>query len=461
MQNSDVMRQACNLNLSQMHSHLKNELPEPCCTTMDACDPLRKNMQPTPLLGLSGGNYSESITGIDSKLEPLFRGSKKTKLQSSAINSSTESFSDGQLMGSQETTAFPVTASAKLTREIFNARQGTCNPSERSVTVHQGKRKRLHDTVEYIANLSSENLSDLHALLYRKANKCLQGRRYMLHNQNNLQEKNNRAHKTRKKHAENGDIIPRTNRDERNGIEEAKAEVYDDANVCRHTFCPASYALEITQACEERIPDATNDFDSVFSFDKVADGSYMKLLELENATDEECYRRAVDFPLSPSLPEIKFHETFDVDNLMNPFSEEALQEDMLRLRTDSLRSPHLDVINVEINSNEQKIDVSGVSSNSQNKTTQARKTEVVKFQDMHTPENSRTAFLVEDGIGSIHSQLPKFCVVFSNIVDSSVITRINIATKNCIARCNLATQTGWAVSSILAALKMEEKLLQK
>lgn len=31
----------------------------------------------------------------------------------------------------------------------------------------------------------------------------------------------------------------------------------------------------------------------------------------ELVADEECYKRAVDFPLSPSLPETRFHETYD------------------------------------------------------------------------------------------------------------------------------------------------------
>ncbi|XP_061342808.1 uncharacterized protein LOC133288977 isoform X2 [Gastrolobium bilobum] len=463
MQNSNVMRQSCNLNLSQMHSQIENEFLEPGCRTMDACDQLRKNMQCTPLLALSGGNYSETITGIDSKLNPLVRGSNRTKLQSSAVNSSTESFSDGQLMGSQEISAFPVTtASAKLTQEIFDAGQSLCYPSDRSVTVHHRKREKMHNTLEDIANLSSENLSDLHGLLSKKVDKCLEGGREMLHNLNNSQEKNKRAHKKRKKsHREKMDMIPQINRDEKKGRVEAKAEVYDDANVCRHTSFPPSYTLETTQACGERMCDAANNFDSMFSFDKVADGSYMKLLELENAADEKYYRRAMDFPLSPSLPEIEFHEIVDADNLMNPFLEEALQEDMLSSRTDLFPSPLFDVINVEINSNEQKIDVCGDSCNSQKKPTLTRKTEIVKLPHMHTPENSRTAFVVEDGIGSLRNQVPKLSIVFSNTEDKSIISRILIATKNCIARCNLATETGWAVSNILTALKMEEKLLKK
>nr|KYP73319.1 hypothetical protein KK1_005939 [Cajanus cajan] len=346
-------------------------------------------------------------------------------------------------MGSQDATTFPITASAKLTQEIFNA---ICNPSDRSVNVHHRKRKNMHDTVEYITNLSSEKLSDLHGLLYKEVGKFLEGGKEMVHNLNNLQEENKSAHKKRKKsHGEKVDMIPRINRDEKKGIEEANTEVYDDVNVGRRTSCPAPHTLETTQACGERICDAANSFDSIINFNTVADGSYMKLLELEDPTSEEYFRKAMDFPLSPLLPEIEFRETYEADNLMNPFLEQALQEGMLSSRTGLSASPYFDVMNVEINSNEQKFDDSGVSHNSH----------------MHTTENLRTAFLVEDGMGSSHNQLPKFCIVFSNIENNSIISRILVATKNCIARCNLATQPGWAVNNILTALKLEEKLSPK
>ncbi|KAL2316847.1 hypothetical protein Fmac_030723 [Flemingia macrophylla] len=443
MQNSNVMRQICNLNLSKMRSQFENELLQPCCTTMDASIPLRKNMQCTPLPS-PGENYSESITGIGSKLEPLVKGgSNRTNLKSSAVNSSTQSFSDGQLMGSQDATTSAVTASAKLSQEIFNA---ICNPSDKPVDVHHRKRKKMHDTVEYIAKLSSEKLSDLHGLLCREVAKFLEGGKEMLHNLNNLQEDNKRSYKKRKRSdREKVDLMPGIDRNEKKGTKEANMEVYHDVNVGKHTSAPAPHTLETTQACGERICDAANSFDSIININTVADGSYMKLLELEDHTSEECFRKALDHPLSPLLPEIEFHETFKIDNLMNPFLEQALQEGMLSSGTGLCASPYFDVMNVEINSNEQKLDDSGVSCNSH----------------IHTTENSRTAFSVEDGIGSTHNQLPEFCIVFSNIKDNSIISRILVATKNCIARCNLATQTGWAVKKILTALKIEEKLSPK
>lgn len=62
MQKSNVVTEVYNQEMSQMLSQVENELMKACTTSMDACDPLMKSMQHTPLLALSGVN-AESITG--------------------------------------------------------------------------------------------------------------------------------------------------------------------------------------------------------------------------------------------------------------------------------------------------------------------------------------------------------------------------------------------------------------
>ncbi|MCI05509.1 maternal effect embryo arrest protein, partial [Trifolium medium] len=69
--------------------------------------------------------------------------------------------------------------------------------------------------------------------------------------------------------------------------------------------------------------------------------------------------------------------------------------------------------------------------------------------------------LVETEIGSLHNQPLNFGLVVSDREDNSSISRTLLATRNCIARCSLDTQTGWAVASILTAVDMEEISLQK
>ncbi|GMP49574.1 hypothetical protein CsSME_00016511 [Camellia sinensis var. sinensis] len=99
-----------------------NELVKPICTAMDASDFIKRTTECTaPSLPISGGNCTKCISHIDSKLEPLIRGSNRKMLQSSVINSSTASFSDRQLTCSQEKGVFSVTTSAKLAEEKSNS----------------------------------------------------------------------------------------------------------------------------------------------------------------------------------------------------------------------------------------------------------------------------------------------------------------------------------------------------
>nr|XP_027187241.1 uncharacterized protein LOC101505368 isoform X2 [Cicer arietinum] len=407
MQKSDVMTQLGNLGMPQMHC-VENELTKPCSIRFGACDSLQKSMQNTPL-AISEGNYTKPITGIGSKLEPLIGGSNRTMIQSYAVNSSTESFSDAHLMGSQERGALQVTASTKSGEENFNARAGTLNPSDSSVIGHDGIRNRISDTIECVANLSSEG-----------------GREMVTDQRENLQAESARAHKKRKiSHKKQAGTCV----DEKKETQEPKAGVYEDADGFKQTTCPALYT-QTTQVCRERIFDASKNFD-------VYNGNLMNLLHLESV-DEECYSRAANELASPlsSTHEI---ETFALDNME---------------QIDLSPVTRCDVVDVDIISNVQKLNAFTVPCNA-HKSTQAIQTDV-KLQDINSLEYLRDTFLVETGTGSLHNQLPNFGLVVSDREDNSSISRTLFATRNCIARCSLNTQTEWAVASILTAVEMEE-----
>ncbi|CAL5184175.1 unnamed protein product [Lathyrus oleraceus] len=448
IQKPDVMTQLCNLGMPQMHNCVENELAKPCSIRVGACDSLRKSMQ-NPPLAISEGNYTEPITGTGYKLEPLIGGSNRTSIQSYALNSSTASFSDAHLMGSQERGALQVTTSTKSAEENFNARSSMLKPFDKSVICHDGIRNRISDTIKCVANLSFEGkklntqledkLSDLCGLLYDKMNESIEGGRETVTNhRDTLQEESDRPHKKRKKsHREK----ERTSVYEKKKTEDPKAGVYEEADGFRQTTCPALYT-QTTQACRERI------------FDEIYTGNAMKLLDLENAVDEECYRRAMNAPLSPlSFVE---NETVALNN-MEPFQDKVLHTDLLDQR-DLSPSTRCDVIDVEMNSNMQIFDACTVPCNG-DKSKQAIPTDA-KLQDTHSLETSKDTFLAETGTGSLHNQLPNFGLIVSDRDDNSSISRTLLATRNCIARCSLDTQTGWEVASILTAVDMEEISLQ-
>ncbi|XP_058764767.1 uncharacterized protein LOC131638233 [Vicia villosa] len=455
IQKPDVMTQLCNLGMPQMHSCVEKELTKPCSVRVGACDSLRKSMQNPPLLAISEGNYTEPITGTGYKLEPLIGGSNRTSIQSYALNSSTASFSDAHLMGSQERGALQVTTSTKSAEENFNARSSMLKPFDRSVICHDGIRNRISDTIECVANLSSEGkklntqledkLSDLCGLLYDKINESGEGGREMATNhRDNLQAESDRPHKKRKKSHREKEHTPV---DEKKKAEDPKAGVYEDADGFRQTTCPALYT-QTTQTCRERI------------FDEIYSGNAMKLLDLENAVDEECYRRAMNAPLSPLSLEICLHTDFSGQSSLNmePFQDKVLHTDLLNQR-DLSPSTRCDVIDVEMNSNMQKFDAFTVPCNG-DKSKQAIPTDVT-LQETHSLENLKDTSLADTGNGSLHNQFPNSCLIVSDRDDNSSISRKLLATRNCIARCSLDTQTGWEVASILTAVDMEEISPQK
>ncbi|KAK7246174.1 hypothetical protein RIF29_41034 [Crotalaria pallida] len=348
---------------------VENEHMKACSTSMCAFDRLKKNMQHTPLLASSGVNIAESITGIGSNLGLPLRGSKRIKLQSSAITSNATSFANGQLIGLQKGGALQVIASSELAVENLNARPSMSNPSD------SRKRKRIRDTVECTASL------------------C------------------------RKKEMEVIKVIARE---------------YANDNGC--STCHALHTPRTTEACRDRRFDTPNYFHSMISFDKVG-----KLLDLQKAADEECYERALNVPLSPySLA----NEMFYMDN-PNSSLEETLSADLLSQR-DLSPSGRCVGNDVGTSSKKRKFDGHTAPSCTHHKPFQARKIGG-KLPYMHTPV----------------MQLPDFCFVFSNIEDDGSLYRVFHATKNCIARCNLDTQTDWAVANILIAIEAEELLLQK
>ncbi|XP_062012543.1 nucleoporin nup211 isoform X1 [Rosa rugosa] len=439
------------MNLQSGTDFLKSGFP-----VLDGSDPFREAMQHTgPYPPLSGGNCTGSISGIDSKLESP-RGSKRNMLQSSAINSSTASFSDGQLVGSQDKGAFSVTVPTKLVEEnvqptmsnlstevikrkcnetIAVVAENTVKSPVRTdgigqVNEHSRKRKRIIDAVESIENLYcegkkfhqqvDEKLSDLHCLLSKKIKKPVEER---------LLEK--------RKAACEGKLVLASCvvRNEQKKADRFKNEC---ANVCRQVPKIVGELIGTAQASREGISDL--DTSDIGSFDEVADGNYLKLLELDNAADEECYRMAMEMPLSPTLPEI---EVLDVEtsiaNKINPLIKEIICD-----RFSNKNGGHGDCCDTQdLNGNGSGNSVAGA--------------EVVS----NAPTLKSKAMFPFGSDGAADDNILKYHVVFSNTEDSSSISRICNASRTCIAQCSLAIHTEWMVRDILFAVKSEEKLLPK
>ncbi|KAJ4702918.1 putative Maternal effect embryo arrest 22 [Melia azedarach] len=517
----------------QMYLQCKNELPKPCCMDVAAASPLRETLQHiAPSLSLAGGICSESISGIDSKdpkLESLLGGSSRKMLQSCAINSSSASFSDRQLMGSQGRGS--VTTSSKLIEESLNA-QGTnssvsgevnrmrCDgklalDAENSVRSppriggtgktngSSRKRKRILDVIESIELLHSEDrklhsqieekLSDLYSAVNKQTSKLLEEGNYAVHNLQDISYLKHERLPKKKKVSHKENLGPLFDGGEPKGTQHVGSKVHDDARVFKQISKPSHDLIGTAQAWTEGISDSDiSHLETLMNFDEGTTGDYMKLLDLDNPVDEECYRTAMEMPLSPTLPEIEFRavET-SVSDKFEPLLEERLYGGLSEETKNLVLSHGYDVINVEIISNEMNNNASENSHNSllyKNEgpldscdakvnhvnvfcsTVQAEKACDNQAQDFEVEGivsdlcrsgDEGVKFAFESELGPAHDNIPEYLVVFHNIKEKDSISRILRATKTCKERCSLAVQTEWILQKILLALRMEEHLLSR
>ncbi|XWS13515.1 hypothetical protein CRYUN_Cryun36dG0043700 [Craigia yunnanensis] len=500
MQWSKLKKKLCNLKLHQTCLQTENQLLKFRCMGTTVSNPLGETFQHAHLLPTQGGNCTESITGINSKLESLLGGSSRKMLRSSTINSSTASFSGRQLVGSQERGAFSVTTSAKLGEDNLNLQPTISSMSDQVTKIrcnenlavvaensvrsplpvgplgrvngHFRKRKTILDAVESIELLFCESkklhlqleekLSVLHCMVKGQMDKPREEAKLV---RPNLQDIAYVVH----------DRSPK------------RRKISDEETVAMEQSCGGLQMKQI-QSCPEHLcnPDTI-----VVGFEEVVNKNYMKLLDLDDAADEECYRMAAEMPVSPTLPVIEFPgiETFEVDQF-RPIQDENCGR-FSHENENVASSDSFDVIIVENGSNKLQCDrmdtlpkslqhenecnlgsfdilrcnENGFCSTmpeersclnpSQNPGVEVEMSVVPSSGD----EVVNTPF--ENEIRSTVESIPKYCVVFSNIKDGSSVSRIFCAIKTCIARCSLPAQTEFVMHKILHALKLEEKLLPK
>ncbi|KAF8413434.1 hypothetical protein HHK36_001417 [Tetracentron sinense] len=557
----NLKRKLSGIEPCDLYSQSENEVIKACYTAIDGLDHFRPTLECTgPLIPISGWSCTEPISGISSDLESLLGGSVRNKSQNSATYSTTTSFSDRQLVGSQGRGAFSVTTSAKAAEE--NSKQGPAIPrlsgevtkmrynenlgvvAENSVIgpvhrkakgpclasnghdsiiavgrvpEHSRKRKRIRDSVESIARLYSEDkklhlqmeekLSALHGVLnlnnsmpaailsQRDGNSIAleEGRCMVSRSQNDLNAKHYRSSKKRKTtQKQKLNLQQGGNSEEQKQADKLEAKGREDANVCIRAGPPADHLIGTVAACREnKVDSVRSNQENMVCFEDMASGDYMKLLDLDNAVDEQHYRIAMEVPLSPTLPEIEFPslDACEIDS-SKYLVEESFYRGLLNEKDILLPSFSFDVIDVEIDSNRLFFNIGGTmdgplfhkiggpvqsfdelenSENGSRNATNVGKTCGPKIWDavaeMDVAEqipvsgNEGTQVPCASNFIATHENTLKYCVVFSDTKDSSSISRIFCATRTCITESCMLSQTDWVVQKILRALAMEKDLL--
>ncbi|KAM7505759.1 hypothetical protein LguiB_004663 [Lonicera macranthoides] len=496
IQSSNLKRKLLETELYHTRLHSENEL-------LNTSGCLKEIIEfGAPLLPTLGGNCTESISGIDSKLEPLLRGSNRKMLQSSAVNSSLASFSDRPLVGSQERGTVSVTESARLAGEKSNPQPNistfpgevtkltrnenlavVAENSVRSPLRIGKKRKRILDAVEFIEHLYSEgkkwhlqlseDLAVLHDMLGgTKMEKTLnEGRSLVTSQRANFSAKQDKSRKKRRSCNEKEEALCHLHKSSEQNDENGSKGI-EEANVYLH-------ASTLAEACKGGVGDSGQD--DLGNFEVT--GDYMKLLDLDNSDDERRYRLAIAMPLSPSLPEIEFQsiDKYETDN--------SKQQAVGCFNEGSSNANHcgVDVMNLETESNKCKLKTYGTTHVSPLQ----KEGSVDSFEVMVNDENGKLAPVTagnacvsqtckagaelgmsncgdkvpkiscKSNLGSGCSHLPQYCIVFSHPIDCSSVSKVFCATRTCLAQCPLISEKDWVVPRIMITLLKVEDLLPK
>ncbi|TMW97644.1 hypothetical protein EJD97_005199, partial [Solanum chilense] len=231
-------------------------------------------------------------------------------------------------------------------------------------------------------------------------------------------------------------------------------------DVCAHQS-PNVYSLpETAQDCKD------GEHDDLVDIDELVGGEYIKLLNLDNDTDEESYRLAIEMPLSPTLPEIQCHSSVALVPINTP-----LYEGFLNARETVASSGNFDVINVEINSNKVKHPIIDPpkkslpekkdhvdSSKRLNVDTACKLScssdpvtlEALCRSDLAAPATEGLQISSERRAVSLQDGFAKYCVIFSNNNDAKTISSVYHATSRCLAQCSVSSDT--SLRSILVTL---------
>nr|XP_025887768.1 uncharacterized protein LOC101256989 [Solanum lycopersicum] len=232
------------------------------------------------------------------------------------------------------------------------------------------------------------------------------------------------------------------------------------SDVCAHQS-PNVYSLpETAQDCKD------GEHDDLVDIDELVGGEYIKLLNLDNDTDEESYRLAIEMPLSPTLPEIQCHSSVALVPINTPLYEGFLNAETVA------SSGNFDVINVEINSNKVKhptIDPPKKSSLPEKKdhvdsskrlnldtacklscSSDLVTLEALCRSDLAAPATEGLQISSERRAVSLQDGFAKYCVIFSNNNDAKTISSVYHATSRCLAQCSVSSDT--SLRSILVTL---------
>ncbi|KAL2921527.1 Keratin type II cytoskeletal 7, partial [Bienertia sinuspersici] len=404
---SGVTNLSKKLGQSQVH-FCGDELRMSTLSSRDASCLFKPNMH----VG-QAGRCMESTSGMENELDPLHGGSRGDDIPSYALNSNTASFSDEQLVGSQERVAGPLAMTAGLSAENTNQQVTRLKCSNQCYRQNKGEKAGIVDehTIRSSVDTGTGTAKKRKKVFDEfEAIKCmhLEGKRIFQDAEKKLSFLQNTLLQPmmNEKIPKKGLLLPINKSNlcgnfdgsgkKRKPIREPEvlqqAGYSNEQNLVDKVIAPrATETKENSQPLVVPERDKVNDDqDALTSFEQMINGDYMKLLDLDSAVAEECFRMAMERPLSPILPE------FD----LNDFGQ-SVETQMLTVPLSENEAAH------------------------------------------------HHAF-------PVHNKNQMYFVLFSDM-DVCSMARIYSATRTCLSRC-LFLYTNWSVQDMLKALMLEKDL---
>ncbi|XP_073312289.1 uncharacterized protein [Primulina huaijiensis] len=415
------------------------------------------------------GYLKQLVSGIDSRLNPLYRGSFRKMSKSSALNSSTASFSYSPLMGSQERGAFSITSAkpgedisnpksslSKLTCEgtimheenvVANAEKNMKSPIKGNVDNHRirhrNKRKIL-GAVESMDKLYSKGQK-----LYEQMSKQLSVLHNMLCDRKDDSAEQLRPTKRRKTSCEGTEIIHSLINS--NGKKAILDSDFNDTNVGRKA---SSLGLD-ARKCDQSLKDGIDNYSESTKcthreFDEMPIHDYMKLLDLDNAADEKSYRIAIATPISPTLPEITFlgDESLDTDEADMPFKDNLAPTTGFNTFDMEKNHKHSENLGVEHVTD---------ACYYHNQVLGGK----LGILNVNESKNVKTHLSCESSVAPIPGALPNYIVFSLENKDNSSISRILQAISRCKPLCTPLHSADVFLQRILRSLEKSEDLSSK
>ncbi|KAL9249910.1 hypothetical protein AKJ16_DCAP11231 [Drosera capensis] len=442
--------------------------------------------------------FPRQPSGIKTIPVPLLGDPPRDVLPSSVLCSSTASFSNKQLVGSQgkvdgslatsathgEVLEFPRRSIELNKRKRIDNVAAVAENSFRGSASQASGRKKIKKVLDEVKSIKciqlegqrlqqvmEENLATLHSMLNKLTDEQMEGEKNVLYTRKGRE---GFPEKGKPPHEADSTMLQCNDSDEHLGMGTLGAPVPIQAALACGSSDPCKYGGDEC-LLSQQVADS--------SFDESGE-EFMKLLNLDDMVDEEKFRMAMERPISPTLPEIvlPFSEGCSVSG--SKCFVEGNYSDAILLDTDSgcepLRSDFRcvetrfampKIKKDELEKSKVSMDLMDSTGNDflnfrQHNDTSESDMSADQIHGLHEDFQRlegkvEASNLLDLEPASAEATATMFCVLFSDMHDIRSAVRVFSGTRTCASACFLSSSRNLVAQDILAVLASQKHLLTR